>query len=146
MKKVQLTLLSFFLATVLVIAQTNIEKTLVKSFNLKGNQEITLNLEGDIDVQERSGEIVRVQMTIGVAGSEAMLKSLITAGRYNLKMKDTEDGAIINSPGLQREITVRGKKLIETISYIVYVPEDVTVKYGSEAASDIAKPTGPAAF
>ena len=134
------------LSTVLVIAQTNIEKTLVKSFNLKGSQEITLNLEGDIDVQERVGEIVRVQMTIGVAGSEAMLKSLITAGRYNLKMQDTENGPLIDSPGLQREITVRGSKLVETISYVVYVPENVTVKYGSEAASDITEPTGPAAF
>jgi len=146
MKKIQLTLLSFFLSTVLVIAQTNVEKTLVKSFNLKGSQQITLSLDGDIDVQERAGEIVRVQMTIGVAGSEAMLKSLITAGRYNLKMQDTDDGAIINSPGLQREITVRGKKLIETISYVVYVPEDVTVSYGSEAASDLTKPDEATTF
>lgn len=146
MKKIHLTLLSFFLSTVLLIAQTNVEKTLVKSFNLNGSQQITLNLEGDIDVQERPGEIVRVQMTIGVAGSEAMLKSLITAGRYNLNLKDIEDGVVIDSPGLQREITVRGKKLVETISYVVYVPENVTVSYGSEAASDLAKPADAAAF
>ncbi len=146
MKKLQLTLICFFLTTVLVIAQTNVEKTLVKSFNLKGNTQITLNLEGNIQVKERAGEIMRVQMLIGVAGSEAMLKSLITAGRYNLVLDETENGLSVSSPGLERKITVRGESLKETVSYVIYVPEDVTVSYGGEAASDLAKPGEAAAF
>ncbi len=146
MKKIQLTLICFFLTTVLVIAQTNVEKTLVKSFNLKGNTAVTLNLEGDIEVKERAGEIMRVQMLIGVAGSDAMLKSLITAGRYNLELEESENGLIVSSPGLARKITVRGESLKENVSYVVYVPEDVTVSYGGEAASDIAKPADAAAF
>lgn len=139
MKKIYFTTFCFFLAATLAIAQTSAEKTLIKSFNLKGNDQIILNLDGDIDVQERAGEIVRVQMTIGVGGSQAMLKSLITAGRYNLKMNETDDGAVIDSPNLSREITIRGKKLVEKVSYVVYVPENVNVKYGSEAASSTGK-------
>ncbi len=146
MKKIQLTLICFFLTTVLVIAQTNVEKTLVKSFNLKGNNLVTLNLEGDIEVKERPGEIMRVQMLIGVAGSNAMLKSLITAGRYNLELEESENGLIVSSPGLARKITVRGESLKENVSYVIYVPEDVTVIYGGEAASDLAKPAESAAF
>jgi len=146
MKKVQLTLICFFLTTVLVIAQTNVEKTLVKSFNLKGNSQVTLNIDGDIQVKERAGEIMRVQIRIGVAGSEAMLKSLITAGRYNLVLDDTQDGLTVSSPGLARKITVRGESLQENLSYIVYVPEDVTVSYGGEAASDLAKPVDATSF
>jgi len=146
MKKFQFTLICFFLTTVLVIAQTNVEKTLVKSFNLKGNTSVTLNLEGDIQVKERAGEIMRVQMLIGVAGSDAMLKSLITAGRYNLVLEDAENGLVVSSPGLARKITVRGESLKENVSYVIYVPEDVTVSYGGEAASDLAKPSDAAAF
>lgn len=146
MKKIQLTLICFFLTTVLVIAQTNVEKTLVKSFNLKGNTQVTLNFEGDIQVQERAGEIMRVQMLIGVAGSDAMLKSLITAGRYNLELEESENGLIVSSPGLARKITVRGESLKENVSYVVYVPEDVTVSYGGEAASDLTKPSEATAF
>ena len=146
MKKIQLTLICFFLSTVLVIAQTNAEKTLVKSFNLKGNTQITLNLEGDIQVKERAGEIMRVQMLIGVAGSEAMLKSLITAGRYNLVLEESENGLSLSSPGLDRKITVRGESLKENVSYVVFVPEDVTVSHGGEAASDLAKPAEAATF
>lgn len=146
MKKLQLTLICFFLTTVLVIAQTNVEKTLVKSFNLKGNTQVTLNLEGDIEVKERAGEIMRIQMLIGVAGSDAMLKSLITAGRYNLELTEGENGLIVSSPALARKITVRGKALTENVSYVVYVPEDVTVSYGGEAASDLAKPAEGASF
>jgi len=146
MKKIQLTLICFFLTTVLVIAQTNVEKTLVKSFNLKGNNTVTLNLEGDIEVKERAGEIMRIQMLIGIAGSDAMLKSLITAGRYNLELEDSENGLTVSSPGLARKITVRGESLRENVSYVVYVPEDVTVSYGGEAASDLAKPADATAF
>ncbi len=146
MKKLQLTLSCFFLTTVLVIAQTNVEKTLVKSFNLKGNTQVTLNLEGDIEVKERAGEIMRIQMLIGVNGSNAMLKSLITAGRYNLALEEAENSLIVSSPALARKITVRGKSLIENVSYVVYVPEGVTVSYGGEAASDLAKPAEVTTF
>ena len=146
MKKFQITLICFFLVNALAIAQTNVEKTLVKSFNLKGNTSVTLNLVGDIQVKERAGEIMRVQMLIGVAGSNAMLKSLITAGRYNLVLEESENGLIVTSPGLARKITIRGELLKENISYIVYVPEDVTVSYGGEVASDITKPTDSDAF
>jgi len=146
MKKIQLTLIYFFLTTVLAIAQTNVEKTLVKSFNLKGNTTVTLNLEGDIEVKERAGEIMRVQMLIDVAGSDAMLRSLITAGRYNLQLEETANGLALSSPGLARKITVRGKSLVENVSYVIYVPEDVTVSYGGEAASDLAKPAEVATF
>lgn len=138
MKKTMYTTVFMLIAASLAVAQTTVEKTLVKSFNLKGLDQVVLDLNGDIDVQERAGEIVRVQMTIGISGSGAMLKSLITAGRYNLKMTETEDGALINSPNINREIMVGGKKLVENVNYTVYVPENVTVKYGSEVSSSTA--------
>ena len=146
MKKIQITLICFFLANVLAIAQTNVEKTLVKSFNLKGNTSVTLNLDGDIQVKERAGEIMRVQMLISVAGSNAMLKSLITAGRYNLVLEESENGLVVTSPGLARKITIRGESLKENISYVVYVPDDVTVSYGGEVSSDLTKPSDSQAF
>ena len=76
------------------------EKTLVKSFNLKGQEIILLDLKGKVEVKEWKGEIMRVQMNIAIAnGSNSMLKSLITAGRYNLRSKVENDGMTIFAPG-----------------------------------------------
>jgi len=135
-----LTLFLFLLVSTTMFGQSKTEKTLVKSFNLKGNNTVTLDLDGDIEVQEWKGEIMRIQVTIGIEnGSNAMLKSLVTAGRYNLQSKEENDGMTIFSPGMKRDVKVRGEKLKESISYIVYAPDNVSVRYGGEVSSD-AKP------
>lgn len=87
---------------------------------------------------------MRVHVTIGIeTGSDAMLKSLVTAGRYNLKSTETIEGVKIDSPGLARTITVRGVELKENISYVVYKPEDVTLRLKNEASSNKTDPTNP---
>jgi len=40
---------------------------------------------------------------------------------------------------MKRDVKVRGEKLKESISYIVYAPDNVSVRYGGEVSSD-AKP------
>jgi len=120
-------------------AQNNIEKTLIKSFNLEGNDFVELALDGKVEVKEWSNPLMRVHVTIGIeTGSDAMLKSLVTAGRYNLKSTDTAEGVVIDSPGLARTITVRGVELKENISYVVFKPEDVTLRLKNEASSNKA--------
>jgi len=53
-----LTLFLFLLVSTTMFGQSKTEKTLVKSFNLKGNNTVTLDLDGDIEVQEWKGEIM----------------------------------------------------------------------------------------
>lgn len=135
------TLILLLIATTFTFAQ-EAEKTLVKSFNLQGNQVVVLDLEGAIEVKTWSNDIMRVQMTISHKNtSEAILKSLIKAGRYNLKSEIEEDGLKVTAPGLQREVTIRGKLLDDSVSYVVFAPENVLVKKSNEASTstDLSK-------
>ncbi len=110
-------------------AQQAVEKTLVKSFNLQGNDVIDLNLKGDIEVKEWNSAIVRVEMLISLEnGNEMLLKSLIKAGRYNLHSVETEDAYQISIPGLNRDVTVKGKTLIDKVSYVISVPSEVNIR------------------
>ncbi len=75
------------------------EKVLVKSFNLQGNDIVSINLGEPIDVHTWSKSTVRVQLNITLDnGTETTLKSLVQTGKYNLKYT-VEDGVfVIYSP------------------------------------------------
>ena len=112
------------------------EKTLVKSFNLKGNQFVLLDLDGNVEVKEWNNGLMRVQITVALEnGTEAMLKSLVQAGRYNLKGDDTSGEFKVVAPGLQRKVTVRGHELVENISYTIFAPEKVNVRLNNQAST-----------
>ncbi len=131
--------ISLFLcmAMCLTIFAQSAERTLVKSFNLKGNSSLVLDLEGDVDVQHWNNDLVRVQININVENvSDAILKSLIVAGRYNLNSTEGEDGLVINAPALEKEVKLRGQLLKENLSYTIYAPESVSVQL-----SDISSTT-----
>ena len=69
-----------------------VEKTLVKSFNLEGNQQVALQMDGPIEVRTWNNNFLRVQMQVTLReGSEALLKSLVQAGRYNLRHEIEEE-------------------------------------------------------
>lgn len=126
------------LAAAGLFAQT-VEKTFVKAFNLQGAQDVTLQFNGAVDVQTWSQPIARIQMTVQVErGTDTMLRSLTQAGRYNLLGKLLEDGTFaISTPGLARAMHVNGQTLVEGVSYVVFVPENVrvTVDNTTSAAS-----------
>ena len=136
LKKSMILLAALFLNTAIIGQST--DRTLVKSFNLKGQETIVLDLKGNVEVKEWKGEIMRVQMNIAIAnGSNSMLKSLITAGRYNLKSKVEDEGLTIFAPGMKRDIKIKGSALQEKITYTVFAPDDVTIKLSDEVSSDI---------
>lgn len=106
-----------------------VEKTLVRSFNLQGADQVTLQLDGPVEVQTWSQSILRIQMQVTLdRGSEAMIRSLVQAGRYNLQSLLQEGAFQIVAPGLEREVLINGTPLGEHISFIVYAPEKVQVE------------------
>ena len=128
------------LVSTISYSQSQVEKTLVKSFNLHGSDVVVLDLDGQVEVQEWKNEIMRVQMTINLSeGTSSMLKSLIQVGRYNLVSKDGEEYTIY-APAMKKEIKVRGKVLKENIVYTVFAPENVTVKMAGEASTNARTP------
>ena len=121
-------LLPLLLAVVPSRAQ-HAEKTLVKSFNLNGQTAVLLDMDGEVNVTTWNEPQMRIQMTITLLnGSENMLKSLVTTGRYNLDSKETNGEFSIVAPGLERQIKLgSGQLLGEQISYKVFAPKDVTI-------------------
>lgn len=118
-----------------------IEKVLVKSFNLQGAQEVVLKTTGGVTVQTWEQDILRIQMTIGLdqGGSDAMLKSLLQAGRYNLRAELVEGRLVIDNPGLERDVLRNGQPLAERISFVVFAPENLRVEVadGTSAGLDV---------
>ena len=122
----------------------DVEKTLVKSFNLNGLQSVMLELDGQVEVQEWDSDIMRIQMTINLTnGNENMLKALIKARRYYLKSKEDNNEFVVFAPGLAKEVTVRGVKIDEDIRYIINAPRNVLVRMADAATSDNTTETQP---
>lgn len=133
------TLLFPLLLTIAPSIAQQAEKTLVKSFNLNGHTMIFLDLEGDVDITLWSEPVMRIQMTVTLQnGNENMLKSLVTAGRYNLNTKEENGSLSIVAPGLDRQIKLSsGQNLGEQISYQVFAPKDITVTTRSTDATGL---------
>lgn len=124
-----LTLIILVLTTSFSFAQT--EKTLVKTFNLQGNTSVILDLDGNVEVQEWGESTMRVHMTIKLENSNVhMLKYLLTQGRYNLVLKNSDEGAVVTSPGRKKAVVINkaGDVLTEMVSYTVFVPRNVATE------------------
>ncbi len=110
------------------IAQ-DVEKVLVKSFNLQGSQAVVLEMDAPTEVKTWKNDLLRVQMTITLSnGTESMLKSLIETGRYNLKSELVDGQFKVFAPALAREVKIGGKTLEERVSIMVYGPESVQIE------------------
>ena len=127
-------LLAIMIANTAVAQQA--EKILIKSFNLKGNSIVLMDVDGNVEVKEHKGEIIRVQMAIELTnGSSSILCSLIKAKRYNLVGTDEGDQFVLSMPSLEKTVKVGGIELTEKISYTVFAPADVLVKLSNESAA-----------
>ena len=137
MKSIKAFLTIFTLIFAITIATSQSEKTLVKSFNLKGMQVVELDLDGDVEVIEWKNTIIRIQLKIVLEkGNESMLKSLVRSGRYNLYSKISDDDFKIFAPETKKGIKIGDQDINENISYTVYAPKNVIVRMAGEASTD----------
>ena len=138
-----LTLITLILATSFTYGQT--EKTVVKTFNLQGSTSVVLDLNGDVEVQEWSESTLRVHMNIKLENSNVhMLKYLLTQGRYNLKLDNTDTGVMITSPGRDKDVVINkeGDTLSETVTYTVFVPQNVSTEIMNKKTVEAPISTG----
>lgn len=106
------------------------EKTLVKSFAVAKGQSIALDVDHPVEVKTWNNDLMRIQMTIQLEnGNESVLKSLISVGRYNLVADNDGSGNVtITAPNLEREVKIGGEPLVDALSIVVFVPDNVQVK------------------
>jgi hypothetical protein len=137
----------FNLLTLLLIMTTGMwgqsaEKTLVKSFAVEKHQTVVIDTRAPVEIREWEGELLRVQMTISLQqGSEAVLKSLISAGRYNLVMQDSNNIRRISAPNLAREVQIGGKVLEDKVTLLIMSPRNITVTVVNQTAETISTGT-----
>lgn len=128
----------FLFASTAMSAQ-GVEKTLVQSFNLQGNKSVEMDVKLPVEVQTWDSDVLRVQMNIEMkTGTEGLLKSLITARRYNLEYKVENGNFIIYAPSIDREVKIGGQPIQENITLIVFVPEDVALNTSEEGDGEQA--------
>ncbi|MGB1218048.1 MAG: hypothetical protein ACPG5P_09235, partial [Saprospiraceae bacterium] len=109
-------------------AQSVVEKTLVKPVNLKGFATTELHLNGEVQVERWANDYAQFEINIKVHGlNSQILKSLVAAGRYNVKVEYTDDKVILSTPGLAKAVTIRGNKLKDEVLFKVFMPEIVKV-------------------
>lgn len=138
-----LTFITLILATSFTYGQT--EKTVVKTFNLQGSTSVVLDLNGDVEVQEWSESTLRIHMNIKLENSNVhMLKYLLTQGRYNLKLDNTDAGVMITSPGRDKDVVINkeGDTLSETVTYTVFVPQNVSTEIMNKKTVEAPISTG----
>jgi hypothetical protein len=110
----------------------------VQSFNLKGKNIVSFDLDGDVIIKDWSHDVLRIQMEVSLEkGNPNALKGLATTGRYVLRPSLEEDKVSISAPGLEKRVTYRGAQVEESVRYIIFVPAGILVEglhEGSTAA------------
>jgi hypothetical protein len=120
------------------------ERTFVKSFNLQGRQTVVLNLGDNVQINQWDNDLVRVQMTISIPSTnDGILKSIAESGRYILRNDMTVQSFVIDVPGIIKSMKINGNELKETISYIVFMPKNVTVLKNTDPAVKIVAKLNP---
>ena len=134
------TFLSVFMLIASISVAQQAEKTLIKTFNANGTDQIVLDLTGDVNIQKWSNPTIRVQMNISYENASVhIMKYLITKGRYNLQSEESADGLRISIPEAGKDVVISkdGKILVETITYTVFTPENVAVVILDESQATV---------
>ena len=104
-----------------------------RSFRYNGEKSILLALDGDFEVVEWDEKIVRLSTTVSSSNlNETTLNALTVAGRYTSSATNEGNSMILGMPKSQRELIIRGVKVLETYKSKVYVPKGVNVEKMSQ--------------
>lgn len=124
MKKI-FTIISLLMISTLLFAQA--QKTYVKSFPMSSNT-VLLEVEGSVEVVEWDESFARVQTTVTIEnGNSEVLRSLMLLGRYQVEEVPEDRRLVLTSVSRKKEVSVRGRLLVEEVSYTVFVPRYVEV-------------------
>ena len=127
MKNSIYTLIFLLISSNLLLSQGT-EKTLISSLSTQGQSAVDLDLPGDVEVAKWENTVIQVQATVRLANaSEAVLKSLLTAGRYKIQAEVTDTGLRVTAPALGKKVTLGGVPLEESISYEIILPHNVSL-------------------
>jgi hypothetical protein len=128
------------LALPLAVAAQSANQTFSKSFNTSGKDQVTIDLPGTIDLRIWNNPTIRVEISVSLAsGNSAMLSELATVGRYNLVAKPNATGLLMQAPNLQKQVRVKGVEIKENVSFVVFVPKEMSVLMPNSGTAGVDK-------
>jgi hypothetical protein len=137
MKKIFTLLLSACMLSLPIQAQ-QVEKVLVKSINPESAKTVQLDLDVPYIVQTWKSNVIRVQLQVGLENSsENILKSLISAGRYNVKATIENEVILLSLPQLAKQVRVGGQELIEQVSLTIFLPDNLILEDAQDDADAV---------
>jgi len=122
-----------------IVSAQNTGKTFTKPFNTDGASRIKFDLPGPIDLKIWNQAIIRVEISVDLpSGHISMLDQLAKVGRYDLNAENVDGELVVTSPNMHRVVRVKGERLKENLTYVIFVPKDMdVVLLNSAALADI---------
>jgi hypothetical protein len=125
MKTTTLLLALLFIGTT---ATAQVQKSLIKSFNLSGANVVVLDLKGQVELKSADNAALRLQTDIELKNGNANLFQIfLTKKRYDVQANLKNNDFLLTAPDRDL-VRLSGVELQETVTYIVYIPEGVTAK------------------
>lgn len=125
MRTTSLLLALLFIGTA---ATAQVQKSLIKSFNLSGANVVVLDLKGQVELKTADNAALRLQTDIELKNGNANLFQIfLTKKRYDVQTNLKNSDFLLTAPDRDL-VRLSGVELQETVTYIVYIPEGVTAK------------------
>lgn len=128
MKTTTLLLAMLFVLFIGTFATAQVQKSLIKSFNLSGANVVVLDLKGQVELKTADNAALRLQTDIELKNGNANLFQIfLTKKRYDIQTSIRNSDFLLTAP--DRDLVRLGSvELQETVAYIVYIPEGVSAK------------------
>jgi hypothetical protein len=128
MKTTTLLLAMLFVLFIGTFATAQVQKSLIKSFNLSGANVVVLDLKGQVELKTADNSALRLQTDIDLKnGNTNLFQIFLTKKRYDVQTNLKNNEFLLTAP--DRDLVRLGAtELQETVTYIVYLPEGVTAK------------------
>ena len=112
-------------ATTATFAQ--VQKSLIKSFNLGGVSSVSIDLKGKVTTEKASDDVFKIQTNVNLKNvNQSMYDVLNQKGRYGFK-QETLSGQIAISSAPRETVKTSSGEMQEEVSYLVSVPAGINV-------------------
>jgi hypothetical protein len=110
------------------VANAQMQKSLIKTFNLNGATVVMLDLKGEVLLKPADNTALRLQTDIDLKnGNISLFQAFLAKKRYDVQTK-AENGTFTLTAPDRENVKIGGQDLQETVSYTLYVPDNVTTK------------------
>jgi hypothetical protein len=131
----------FFLSALTLVcltANSQDDKTLVKTLDPGSCTGVVMAFNYPTTGEEWQESTVRVLLDVKLTnGNSQVLQQLVKVGRYNIEGTIKDGKYVIDVPGLKKDVTVQGQKMVEEIKVTVYVPTNFALNNQAGQALEV---------